>query len=280
MTQTQLALHDDDANSPLFLRIARAVVRDIRRGRLAPGDALPGSRTLATSLGVHRNTVIAAYRELSAEGFVDTSAARATFVSNELPDAKPKRFGASTARSSSDKPGFALGDAGPVWPPTTKVPKGVYALYGGIPDVRLVPRDALARAYRRALKHPSAGLLEYGDPRGDSALRRALASMLGALRALAVSEDQIIVTRGSQMAVDLVARALLRPGDAVAVEALGYRPAWQALSQHGVELIPVSVDPRGMVIEELENLVKNRRLRAIYVTPHHRSWLSTTACSR
>ncbi len=98
MPRAALALHDDDADSPMFLRIARAVVRDIQRGRLGPGDALPGSRTLAASLGVHRNTVIAAYRELSAEGLVDASAARATYVSKELPDAKPKRFGAATGR--------------------------------------------------------------------------------------------------------------------------------------------------------------------------------------
>src|SRR5690349_9661189 len=72
--------------TPLFVRIARALEEDIRRGRLPPGAPLPGSRTLADSLGVHRNTVLAAYRELETQGWISTSAARATYVSPTLPD--------------------------------------------------------------------------------------------------------------------------------------------------------------------------------------------------
>ncbi|MFY0578041.1 aminotransferase class I/II-fold pyridoxal phosphate-dependent enzyme [Cystobacter fuscus] len=68
-------------------------------------------------------------------------------------------------------------------------------------------------------------LLGYGDARGHPRLRAALAEMLSSLRGLAVHADELIITRGSQGALDLVARTLLRPGDTVAVEAIGYRPA-------------------------------------------------------
>src|SRR5438067_8035852 len=71
---------------PIFLRLARAISDDVRRGRLKPGDALPGSRSLARALGVHRNTVLAAYAELAAEGWITTEAAARTFVSHALPD--------------------------------------------------------------------------------------------------------------------------------------------------------------------------------------------------
>src|SRR6185295_16760598 len=73
-----------DARSqlPLFLQIARAVADGVRSGRLRPGEPLPGSRTLATTLRIHRNTALAAYRELEAEGWIVTSAARGTFVSS------------------------------------------------------------------------------------------------------------------------------------------------------------------------------------------------------
>jgi len=77
---------------PVFLQIARAVVEDVRRGRLRPGDELPGSRSLARSLSVHRNTVLAAYNELAAEGWITVEAARGTFISRELPDRRPRRF--------------------------------------------------------------------------------------------------------------------------------------------------------------------------------------------
>src|SRR4051812_38186832 len=83
-------------DTPIFLQIARAVSDDVRRGRLRPGDALPGSRTLATSLGVHRNTVLAAYRELAAEGWIATDK-KETIVSASLPDPSPRRFALSAA---------------------------------------------------------------------------------------------------------------------------------------------------------------------------------------
>src|SRR5262252_3741547 len=80
----------------LFLQIARAVAADIRRGRLRPGEALPGTRTLARTLGVHRNTVLAAWQELLAEGWIESAPRGATFVSRELP-APPRRFAATRA---------------------------------------------------------------------------------------------------------------------------------------------------------------------------------------
>src|SRR6478752_870510 len=75
-----------EGEQPIFIRLARAISDDVRRGRLKPGDALPGSRSLARALGVHRNTVLAAYAELAAEGWITTEAAARTFVSHALPD--------------------------------------------------------------------------------------------------------------------------------------------------------------------------------------------------
>src|ERR1700748_104282 len=91
-----------DGAQPIFLRLARAISDDVRRGRLKPGDALPGSRTLARTLGVHRNTVLAAYAELAAEGWITTEAAARTFVSHALPDvdAAPRRPAAAKALKS------------------------------------------------------------------------------------------------------------------------------------------------------------------------------------
>jgi GntR family transcriptional regulator/MocR family aminotransferase len=140
---------------------------------------------------------------------------------------------------------------------------------GGIPDVRLVPVAALARAYRRAVRSRAGTLLGYADPRGHPRLREALAEMLAATRGLATGPDDLIVTRGSQMGMDLVARTLLVPGDTVAVEALGYRPAWEAFSHHGARLVPVPVDHEGVDVTALAALAERTRLRAIYVTPHH-----------
>lgn len=261
------ALEVPEGESPLFVRIARAISSDIRRGRLRPGDALPGSRTLAKSLGVNRNTVVAALRELELEGYLETEGARATRVRAELPETRPRRFARATEGRSSTAIGF---DLMPRAPDLTapRPPKGAVALLGGLPDLRLVPKEALARAYRRVLKSARGPeLLGYGDPRGELALRSALAAMVSEKRALAASADDVVVTRGSQMALYLAARAVLEPGDRVAVEALGYRPAWQALREAGAELVPIPVDRSGLDVSVIA--ANASKLKAVYVTPHH-----------
>ncbi|WP_437591470.1 PLP-dependent aminotransferase family protein [Sorangium sp. So ce1000] len=260
---------DPAAPQPIFLQIARALADDIRRGRLRAGAELPGSRALARSLSVHRNTVLAAYRELTAEGWIEASAARGTFVSAELPAPAPRGF-TRRAAARAEVParlGFDLGATSLRHVPLP--PPGTLRMSGGLPDMRLVPTAALARAYRRALHAGSKRLLDYADPRGDERLRAALAAMLSAVRGLAAGPESVLVTRGSQMALDLVARALIAPGDAVAVESYGYRPAWEALRLAGARLIPLPVDAAGLSVDALSELAERERLRAVYVTPHH-----------
>ena len=264
---------------PTFLRIARAVAADIRRGRLKAGDALPGSRTLATSLGVHRNTVLAAYRELTAEGWISCEEARGTFVSKTIPDVTPRRFStaAAVAQSIAPRAGFELGPprVAPLPPPAplpTRGPNallGALSLGGGIPDVRLVPTAELARAMRSILKRRPLEVLSYGEPAGPSALRRALAEMVSATRGVAARPENVVVVRGSQMGIDLVARTLVSPGDVIVVEALGYRPAWEALRAAGARLVPVPVDRAGLDVAALAKICATMRVRGVYVTPHH-----------
>jgi GntR family transcriptional regulator/MocR family aminotransferase len=288
-----LDLSQGAEGQPTFLRIARAITDDIRRGRLRAGDALPGTRTLADSLGVHRNTVLAAYRELFAEGWIASEKARGTFVSADIPDAEPKRFSAKAAvvRGVAARPGYDLAPPlrmhggsdplalaaetrlrersrtasrrGPISKDT------VMTLGGGVPDVRLVPTGAVARALRRALRREPSDVLSYGDPAGPLELRRAIAKMIAATRGIAAVEEHVLVTRGSQMGIDLVARTLLSPGDVVAVEGLGYRPAWEALRASGAKLMAVPVDANGIDVAALEKLVSEQPIRGVYVTPHH-----------
>jgi len=224
------------------------------------GDALPGSRTLAATLGIHRNTVLAALRELENQGWVETKPARGTFVSHALPERPVK----ATARG----PQHAAFDVRILHPPaSTAIPDGALALFGGIPDLRRVPRAALARAYRRALRSTQG--LGYGEPAGHPDLRKAIASMLARTRGLAVAEHDIVITRGSQMALDLLARTLLGPGMNVAVEALGYPPAWASLRATGANLIPIPLDDEGLRVDRLASTIERTPIRAVYLTPHH-----------
>jgi GntR family transcriptional regulator/MocR family aminotransferase len=254
---------------PMFLQVARAITEDISRGRLRPGCKLPGSRTLARKLEVHRNTILAAYGELTAEGWLTTAPARGTFVSASLPERRPRVGHAvhTADRLPSVDVGYEVRPAPAAHRPDP-YPPGTLAISSGAPDLRSVPFEALSRAYRRALKANYARLLTYGEPEGYGGLREAVAAMLSATRSLPVTAANVFITRGSQMAWTLVGRALVVPGDTVAVESLGYRPAWESFRQSGAQLMPVAVDQHGMRVELLERLSAHQRLRLVYVTPH------------
>ncbi|HXN56836.1 MAG TPA: PLP-dependent aminotransferase family protein [Myxococcales bacterium] len=257
---------DPGDSRPLFVQLAQAIAQDVAEGRLASGARLPGSRTLADTLGVHRNTVLEAYSELAAEGFIETLPKGGTFVAQRLPDAPalPLRANPSRARS---RPGYDLREV--QLHPQPRYPKGALVLARGAPDPRLLPTAELARAYRRQLLRHGSSLLFYGDPQGHERLRRVLAEMLSQTRRIDARPETVLVTRGSQMAIALAARLLLQRGDAVAVEELGHPLVWSALRETGAKLLPIPLDEGGLSVGALEKLLSRRRLRAVYVTPHH-----------
>jgi GntR family transcriptional regulator/MocR family aminotransferase len=262
-----IALDPSDTR-PVFAQIADGIARAIRSGRLSPGDRLPGSRSLATGLEVHRNTVLAAYSELFAQGFIGGEPGRGTFVSTSLPELGGRR---STSRATgiAERPGFAL-SARRVSPyERPELPRGTLSIADGVPDLRLTPVKELARAYRRAVLGPERAVLGYGFERGHPRLRVELAHLLKRERGLSATADDVLVTRGSQMALYLAAQAVVTPGSAVAVESFGYAPAWQAFRAAGAELVPVRVDAHGLVVEELAAVVRRHPISAVYVTPHH-----------
>ena len=247
----------EDASKPLFINLAGSVIREIERGRLKPGDRLPGTRALAEALGIHRNTVDAAYQELILQAWLVPEASRGTFVARDLPDLGIRTWGTPTKSQTS-----------PLKVRSQLIP---LKFSDGAPDARLMPGLELARAFRRAVSAAGLKMLTgYGDPRGAPPLRSALARYLSSERGLTVDADDILVTRGSQMALFLVAGAALKPGEAVAVEDPGYPLAWKAFRAAGARVVGAPVDAQGLNIDRLETLLdQDTGIRAVYVTPHH-----------
>ncbi len=254
---------------PVARQIASAIVAEIERGRLRPGDRVAGSRTLARTLRVHRQTVVSAVEELIAEGWLISRRASGTFVARKRPEPTPRRF-ASADRSRDAMPRrMAIPLAGAPKPELpASAPSGTILMSGTRPDVRLLPADLIGRAYRRALRTHGPSLLAYAHPAGFPGLRRGLASMLSATRGLAVDPASILLTRGSQMGLALAARALMGPGDAVAVEDPGYRPAWEAFKLAGAAIVPIPVDEHGLDVAALQRATRAKPIRALYLTPH------------
>ncbi len=263
LDQLQLDLSRAPSGLSLSGKIAESLAFEIRRGRLVPGSRIPSSRRLAAQLGVHRNTVLAAIDDLVLQGYVRTEPARGVYVSERL-----SRNEGPNRRSERTVPvDFPLADfsvhSSVVEPDSEKL-----QLMGGLPDLRLVPVDALARAYRLALrKLPET--LDYRSPLGQSRFLKAFSRFLAETRGVIGEEGELLSTRGSQQALFLAGGVLCRPGHVIAVERLGYPPAWDAFTLAGAHLVPVSVDEGGIVVEDLERISQRYRLAAVYVTPHH-----------
>lgn len=265
--QISLSQRIDAARAePVYMQIIQAIIRDIESGRLTSGSFLPSSRELATGLGVNRKTVVLAYEDLIAQGWLSSAGTRGTMVSAALPDqvAKAAPVGGSDAVQAEYR--FIPGPEHPL-----ALPEGPgIKLDEGAPDGRLFPVELLSRAYRSAAQRLArANGLQYRDPRGAPVLRECVAEMLKSQRGLPVSAENICITRGSQNSIFLAASLLIRPGDAVIVEELTYEPAVAAFAARGAKVIPVGLDREGICLEDVEKACRRNRVAAVFVTPHH-----------
>jgi GntR family transcriptional regulator/MocR family aminotransferase len=257
------------SQTPVYLQVTHALIDEIRRGRLSKGTALPGTRDLARSLKVNRKTIVQAYAELRAQGWVQSEQTRGTFVSSHLPSIELAKEPVAPLAGMAAAPEFRLLGGAPEIP--LQLPQADALQFDdGAPDTRLVPVNVLARAYRHALLRRSRrNALAYSDPRGTLELRTAVSSMLNLDRGVPTTPDNVCLTRGSQMAIYVTARILVTRGDAVVMEELSYPPARESFRSAGAEVIPVGLDAQGMRVDELEKVCRQKRVRAVYVTPHH-----------
>jgi GntR family transcriptional regulator/MocR family aminotransferase len=241
--------------------LTREIYRQLRAaildGRLRAGDRLPATRELAQRLAVARTTVMEVYDRLLAEGFTESHVGRGTFVAGDL---QPRALRAST-------PAGVLA-ARPVWDsipePTVLRRTFEFDLRSGVPDVRSFPFDAWRRLHAREWHRSAIGRGTYGEPAGDPGLREAIAEHVSVSRGVRATSGNVIVTSGTQQALDIVARALISPGDLVAVEDPGYRPPRHLFRSIGARIAGVPVDEQGLQVDAIPD-----RARLVLVTPSH-----------
>src|SRR5207302_689840 len=216
---------DPDAATPLFRQVYEGLRRGILDGTLAPGVRLPATRGLADELGVSRNTVLNAYEQLLAEGYLEGKVGSGTYVPRTLPDQPIQgRSAAELARLTSapgpglSRRGTGLAQAAVLMAPTAGSPP----FRPGTPALDAFPFETWKRLVARYHRRPPRDLLDYGDPAGYAPLRRAIAAYLGPARAVHCDPAQVLVVTGAQQAFDLIARLLLDPGDRAWVEDPGY----------------------------------------------------------
>jgi GntR family transcriptional regulator/MocR family aminotransferase len=236
-------------------RQLRAAILD---GRLRPGERLPPSRELAGRLNVSRTTVNVAYDRLISEGFASARVGSGTFVTRHVAPGRRPRAGAS---GNALRP-RAIWDAIPL--PTGLWRDAELDLRAGIPDARLFPYETWRRLIARQFRPASVGRGGYGDPEGHLGLREAIARHIGTSRGVRATAEDLVITNGTQQAVDVVARVLLEPGDRVAVEDPGYSAPRRLFASLGARISGVPVDAEGIVVDAIPPGV-----RLVYVSPSH-----------
>ncbi|RYY53462.1 MAG: PLP-dependent aminotransferase family protein [Chitinophagaceae bacterium] len=267
---------------PVYLQVANEVVCAIRKGYLKPGVALPGSRALASSLQVHRKTVVAAYAELDAQNWVEVLPRKGIFVAKNLPSIAPRalastlhpvRFAAQTM--------YEVDDSRVICRDMFVAPPAGHMVFdNGSPDSRLAPLELMIREYRRlAAQKSGARFMSYGPEQGSANLRTELAKFFSETRGLHVSADHILITKGVQMALYLVAQVLLNKGDTVIVGDPGYAMANEVFEQAGAKIATVPVDEWGINLDAVEALCRKQEIRMLFVIPHHHQPTTVTLCA-
>lgn len=257
---------DRDSPQPLYLQIANGISVLIKKGVLLSGQKLPGSRLMAEKLEVHRSTLMLSLDELQAEGWLTSRKKSGWYVSEKLP--LPQSV---TTKSEVAYPEFSAAWVGEI--PTLDFPQHSelpLQFDDGYPDTRIAPLQAIGKAYRSILgSHAYRSLFTYSTPQGDEKLREQLSYSLHLNRGLRISPEQVFITRGSIMGLYLLSQVLLRPDDKIVVGKLSYRTANLVFGYRGANLLTIPVDDEGLVTDALEALLKNHRVRAVYVTSHH-----------
>ena len=248
----------------IYVQVRDAIVE----GRLVAGDTLTSSRTLAVQLGISRFTVTEAYGRLAAEGYVDgrrrggtivTSAVAAPSQVRPRTAIQPRAFAASITPYDRDPTATARHDLRP-----------------GTVDPSLFPLQAWRRCATAAMKVAPP---HYGDAVGAADLRAVLAHWIGRTRGVVASADEVVITAGALHGMDLVLRALVGPGDVVAMEEPGYPPAVDLLRSHGLTVVGVPVDAQGLVVDAIPPRARRRVRVTVASVPARSRALPPTAAA-
>lgn len=277
LTDASIAL-DRSAATPLHRQLYDQLREAILSGRLAPGTRLLSTRELAGELGIGRNTVINAFDQLYAESYLERRVGDGTYVSRQLPDdllrAKSDRVvlpGAKRNVPSLSRWGSAA--------TTTLVGPGEYngrprPFRTSVPALDAFPYKLWGKLLARRWNQSGRELLPYGASAGYLPLRKEIALYLSNTRGVRCIPEQVIITSGSQSALELLAKALLNPEDAVWIEDPGFLGARAAFQATGARLIPAPIDEEGVNVRVAIERHANPRL--IYVTPSHQYPLGVT----
>lgn len=264
-----IALDREDSR-PLYQQIKQALSAAIEAGDLPPLTRLPATRALARALGVNRVTVVTAYAELAAEGYISSHVGRGTFVLDAA-----TRWQQAPPPPSLRHPGdWSAHNFSREMMRLARRPD-ILSFAPGMPATDLLPADAYRLALNTVLRRDGPEVLQYGPLEGYAPLAAAIAADLaaGGIRA---RPEHLLITSGAEQALGLVLRTLLHPGDAVLVEQPTYLQVLDLLAGSGAGVYPIPSDAQGLDVAALPAALARHRPRLLYLTPTYQN--PTGAC--
>ncbi len=261
---------DRQSTTAVYLQIVHQLINAIQRGFLSGGQQLPGTRAMSQLLEVHRKTVIAAYEELDAQGWITSMPNRGCFIKTTAHHNTAKtKLDVQKLTAYPAKTGFSFKRSN-----ILDVPEEIQGLpltaTDGQPDYRLSPTDQLARYYTAALRRKvNRKHLGYSTIPGNTFFKTQLSNFLNSSRGLHITPRNILVTRSVEMGMYVAARTLISAGDTILVGNPGYYTANMTFQQSGARLKTIPLDQDGISVEAVERICKKQPVRMLYLTPHH-----------
>jgi 2-aminoadipate transaminase len=272
---------DGRKDEPIYRQIFDQIVQRIETRAFPRGFKLPPSRVLARELATHRNTVVRAYADLEAAGFVSSTVGRGTFVeaqgerreSNAAPE-RPSGLVGGRPQTPGRMPWATLLSRSAHSDKLARAERyarradgrDVVNLARMQPSDDLFPDDLVRRSLDRVFAEQGARAMAYAPPEGVAALREQVALELVSRGVPAAAED-VLITSGSQQALDLIARALVNPGDTILIDTTTYSGAIDLFTLAGARLVPVPSDGLGPDIAALGRMARPD-VKALYLMPN------------
>ncbi len=254
---------DRDGEEPIYRQLIRSIRMQIESGSLTAGARLPASRDLARQLSISRISVVNAYAELRAEGYLSAHAGRGTFVARDSGGASATENGTQPSSNGGDSPDShrSLRDMMRL----ARKP-GVISFSSGSPPTEFFPIAAVKDAINAVLERDGAAALNYEMPEGYGPLRGAVRDYVSAL-GIRCASSEVLITGGTQQALDLVIQALMGEGDVLVTENPTYIGMIDIARTRRVQVRGIHTDEEGIRLDKLENYVIDHQPKLIYVMP-------------
>lgn len=272
-----------EQDTALYLQIVFEFIKAIQTGFLPEGTKLPGTRILCKVLTVNRNTLIKAFQDLESQGWIETLPNKGTFILSQQKQKNKAEFIVSKEQNALQlNTGFDFTRSTILENPIEKSTLP-YQFNDGLPDLRLVQTDVLARLYVSKLKRQkNTKTYEQIQLRSHSNFKTHFSNYLNLTRGIRISTSNLLTASSHEISLYLVTKVLINPGDKVVVASPGYYMSNMTLTNTGAQIISIPVNEDGIDTKRLKEICETSTIRVLYLTSnyHYPTTISLSAKKR